>query len=554
MTCKVFDRSLWFAGVVLCAQTTIASAQTPEASPAPAADAIPPVETATPALAADPIPAAAEAERLLAEPLPVPAKSAETGPASIPPSAEPAGVRVPYVPEFIQQKIRDDVRAELRQDVVQDVLTQAKDERWGVPGVLPEWIDRIKIKGDFRLRYQGEFYDGDNDPFGYSDFQAANASGGFDRVSQPFINTTEERHRLRTRVRLGVDARVTNDVKAIVQISTGSTSDPVSTNQTLGNTGNRSNVLFDQAYLQIDDENLDRYPWLTLWAGRMANPWLSTDLVFDGDLAFEGLAATYRYNLRGSDDLLDMSERDRTLFFTAGAFPIQEVAISANDKMLYGAQLGTEFIFRSQSRLRFAIAYYDYVNITGERDPFDTGLKNYTAPGYVQKGNTLFAIGPDSGTSRWALASDYNLANATLIYDNASFAPHHVVFSADYVRNVGFDKQDIMTRTGWTADQLPSELTTGYQVQVAVGWPLVLDRGTWRVTFAYKYLEADAVLDAFTDSDFHLGGTDTKGWVIGGEYAVVDNTWLTLRWITADAIDGSPFGVDVLQLDLNAKF
>jgi hypothetical protein len=89
---------------------------------------------------------------------------------------------------------------------------------------------------------------------------------------------------------------------------------------------------------------------------------------------------------------------------------------------------------------------------------------------------------------------------------------------------------------------------------VAVGWPLVLERYRWRVTFAYKYLEADAVLDAFTDSDFHLGGTDAKGWILGGEYAVLDNTWITLRWITADAIDGAPFGVDVLQLDLNAKF
>jgi hypothetical protein len=520
----------------------------------PSSEAVPSGEGAAPA-PADSIPAAAEAERLLAEPLPVTKPSAPADASTATPATEPpAGVRVNHVPEFIRQEIRDAVRTELRQDVVQDVLTHAQTERWGVPGVLPEWIDRIKIKGDFRLRYQGEFYDDDNDPFGYSDFQAANARGGFGSVAEPFINTTEERHRLRTRVRVGVDARITNDVKAVVQMSTGSTSDPVSTNQTLGNTGNRSTVLFDQAYLKIDDLDLDRYPWLTLWAGRMANPWLSTDLVFDGDLAFEGLAATYRYNLHGSEDLLDMSERDRTLFFTAGAFPIQEVALSPEDKMLYGAQLGTEFIFLSQSRLKFAVAYYDYVNITGERDPFDTGLKDYTVPGYVQKGNTLFAIGPDANTSRWALASDYNLANATLVYDNASFAPHHIVFSADYVRNVGFDKNDIRKRTGWTDAQMPSELTTGYQIQVAVGWPLVLERYRWRVTFAYKYLEADAVLDAFTDSDFHLGGTDAKGWILGGEYAVLDNTWITLRWITADAIDGAPFGVDVLQLDMNAKF
>ena len=30
------------------------------------------------------------------------------------------------------------------------------------------------------------------------------------------------------------------------------------------------------------------------------------------------------------------------------------------------------------------------------------------------------------------------------------------------------------------------------------------------------YAAADAVLDAFTDSDFHLGGTDAKGYYLGG--------------------------------------
>jgi hypothetical protein len=366
-------KAQWMAGAMLCcASGVIAAAETTGTEAATQAPGTA-QETVVPAAevpSADAPSPAAEVERLLAEPPPV------TMPTVTPPAAgadattaagdEPVkGIRVPYVPEFIQQKIRDDLRTELRQDVVQDVLTQAQTERWGVPGVLPEWIDRIKFKGDVRVRYQGEFYDEDNDAFGYFDFLAANRAGGFGKVKLPFVNTTEERHRLRTRVRVGMDARVTNDVKAVMQLSTGSTSDPVSTNQTLGNYGNRAAVLFDQAYLQIDDEDLDRYPWFTLWAGRMANPWLSTDLVWDGDLAFEGLAATYRKNLRGSDDLLSMNERDRTLFFTAGAFPIQEVALSSDDKWLFGAQLATEFIFQSQSRLKFALSYYDYVNIFG---------------------------------------------------------------------------------------------------------------------------------------------------------------------------------------------
>ena len=64
----------------------------------------------------------------------------------------------------------------------------------------------------------------------------------------------------------------------------------------------------------------------------------------------------------------------------------------------------------------------------------------------------------------------------------------------------------------------------------------------------------DAVLDAFTDSDFHLGGTDTKGYILGGSFGIDKNTWFTMRWLSADPIDGPPLSIDVLQADLNARF
>ena len=62
------------------------------------------------------------------------------------------------------------------------------------------------------------------------------------------------------------------------------------------------------------------------------------------------------------------------------------------------------------------------------------------------------------------------------------------------------------------------------------------------------------MLDAFTDSDFHLGGTNAKGFMIGGSYALYKNTWLSARWMSSDEISGLPLSVDVFQLDLNAKF
>ena len=73
-------------------------------------------------------------------------------------------------------------------------------------------------------------------------------------------------------------------------------------------------------------------------------------------------------------------------------------------------------------------------------------------------------------------------------------------------------------------------------------------------SMAYKYLEADAVVDAFADSDFHLGGTDAKGWIVEYSRGIDENVWLTFKYLSASEITELPFNVDVLQLDVNAKF
>jgi hypothetical protein len=78
--------------------------------------------------------------------------------------------------------------------------------------------------------------------------------------------------------------------------------------------------------------------------------------------------------------------------------------------------------------------------------------------------------------------------------------------------------------------------------------------GDWRVASMYKHLERDAVLDAFTDSDFHAGGTDAEGWVLDLQYGIAHHTWMRVRYLTANEIDGPPLGIDVVQLDLNTKF
>ena len=96
--------------------------------------------------------------------------------------------------------------------------------------------------------------------------------------------------------------------------------------------------------------------------------------------------------------------------------------------------------------------------------------------------------------------------------------------------------------------------TNAWQVRLDFGWPIVAHSGEWNVFTLYKYVQRDAVFDAYTDSDFHLGGTNAKGWVVGANYGLMKNVWATGRWLSTDVISGPKYGNDVLQLDLNTRF
>ena len=53
--------------------------------------------------------------------------------------------------------------------------------------------------------------------------------------------------------------------------------------------------------------------------------------------------------------------------------------------------------------------------------------------------------------------------------------------------------------------------------------------GDWSAYALYEYLQQDAVISAFTWSDFGLGGTNEKGPVIGLDYQLLNPLTLSAR-------------------------
>lgn len=239
------------------------------------------------------------------------------------PAAAPPVVRVPYVPEAVKSQLREEIR--------QEVLATARAERWAVPEALPGWLSRLSFDGDLRVRLQREDFADDNDVPALLDsfYQSLGPTG------QPVTrNTTEDRDRLRLRARLGVSAKVSDEVQAGLRLVTsrdGDANDPASANVDAGQFNRRFGLALDLAYIGWTDGRF------VASAGRIANPYRTTDLLWSTDLTLDGAALSWR----------PVFNYDWSGFATVGVHPLREVNNSAfnlaSDSVLVGAQAGVEW-------------------------------------------------------------------------------------------------------------------------------------------------------------------------------------------------------------------
>lgn len=487
------------------------------------------------------------------------------------PVAAPGDVRVQYVPAAVRDQIRDQVKAE--------VMATAKQENWAAPNTFPDWASRISFDGDIRLRDESRYYS-DNNSNEIVDFAKLNNNGPYDvnpnssTSLPPLLNTREDRtNQFRIRARLGMKAVISPEWTAGIRIGTGSDNNPVSTTQSLGGGFAKKDIWLDQGYL-----NWKPTDELTLTGGRFANPFMSTDMLYSNDLNFDGVAAIFDHKLN----------RDWGVFGTVGAFPVDYTndTTSSNgfdkeesdNKWLYGAQVGAKWAINSNNRLKGALAYYRFDDIQGERsspcEPW-AGAPGCDSDGsrtaFMQKGNSVFLLrditpnplNPSTTPQPQyvGLASEFNLLDLNVVWDADLPDDFKLRSQGNYIHNLSYDEGDMRKRSaGQIVNNLDSNgnVESGanaWMVQFILGSALELKKqGDWNLFAGYKYIQPDALPDGFNDSSFHLGGTNAKGYFMGGNYGLAKNVYATGRWLSTEAVYGAPFDIDVLQLEINTRF
>ncbi|MBN2317869.1 MAG: putative porin [Acidobacteria bacterium] len=348
-----------------------------------------------------------------------------------------------------------------------------------LPGIVgaADWTEKVKVKGDLRYRHEMIKVEG---------------------------NDARNRHRIRARI--GIEANPADSIKLGFQLASGS-DDPVSRNQTLGDTFTAKGIWLDLAYVDL---HTDQAPGLNIIAGKMKNPFHkvgSSELIWDSDFNPEGGVLKY------------VTSNDRAEFFAnVGGFWVEERG-SDCDTWLFGGQAGVDIAFaEDKGNIGGGFSYYGYGNIKGYGTFYDDD----------SFGNTL-----DEGDN---YMYDYQIIEffAELGFKVEDFP---LQFFFDYVKNVA---ENVEEDQGWL---------------VGGKFGKTKDPGSIAFRYIYREIEADAVFATFNDSDFNGGGTDCKGSEFGFDVQVAKAWTASMTYFLNErSANYDTPNFNRLQLDAAFKF
>ena len=385
--------------------------------------------------------------------------------------------------------LKDNARAN-RKEIAEADVALAKLPEMEKSAKAADWAGKIKVKGDFRYRHE--------------------------QIDDASLTTDRLRHRVR--VRLGVEAKVNDTVKAVVQFATaGDDRDPRSTNQTLGEGSTRKGVGLDLAYADWAPA-----PGFNVQLGKIPYAWQRVgSYVWDGDITWEGGAVKLA----------------RGPFFASAFGSWLAESGSGADANLFGGQFGVKATLGGVG-VTGAVGYFDVGAVQNEITLGSTAPACSATNAFFggAQGNRTHVIG---GCRR--LRDDYNMVEALAQVDLKLGRLPLAVF-ADYIRN-----QDAIDND------------TGYSFGVTLD--KAGDPKSWELSYVYQDMEQNAQFGQFVDSDFGGGTTFSKGgvvkaaWVPAKNWTLNGTCFLNERVLPgAAAVTETWRDYDRLQLDLNYKF
>lgn len=466
---------------------------------------------------------------------------------------------------LVRKKIINDQEAEeVRAELTKEAATTSGG-KWKLSSPITE----IELYGDVRLRYENR--------------------GGQTTDNTTLRDDWQERGRERYRLRLGLRGTLADDWFFGIRLETSQS--PRSTNVTFGDDTSTSSpggggpfakgsdgINVGQAYLGYRG-----FPDITLTAGKMAQPLVTTLMVWDADINPEGVAEQWKhsfsFNFGGgeAESAAPYSKDGKSvaatqsssepftvkldLFANFAQFiyddsnpenPLGVRAVSGNrlvpntDAFMLAWQVGAKVSFPKNFYLQVAPTIYNY---TGNGDTF----------------NTHFVGGSATTTNAISLGLNQTGINSLLVFDmpmefgwKLGELPMRIF--GDFA--VNFNGQDRANAAGH-----PDKGDQRYAYQVGLGIGQLKVKHDWQINIFWQHTEQYSLDPNLVDSDLFDSRVNMQGVAVQAGYALSDAVIFNLTYgygMRSDTALGTggtgDIGINpldryhIFQADLNVRF
>lgn len=454
------------------------------------------------------------------------------GPLAAPASASQVDL---LIEKLVEKKILTRIEAESIRAEVE--TAERKDFKEQIKSTSP-WLDGLKSKGDVRMRYEAFNRETEDNNTATGD------AGGTDR------------NRARFRVRWGLEQKFGDEWKAGFRIASGGgTTDATSTNQSFDNEFGLKDVFIDTAYALYTPTShwkgvIPSVQDVEIGVGKVENPYSrdkwNTSIIWDGDVTPEGIYEKVDFRLMENKD----SEAYWDLNTLFGQWFVDEDSNnSPGDQEMQSYGVGTTYQWAKNHKTSLKFTYYDW-----------NEYADFLKRGPSSLGNNFG--GNDRTVDAFRIANIY--ADVNFDAPTMLFGTQPITVFGDYAVNTGVEDDPNFS------EDLPNGPRNGEDTAFSVGFSLgkAKDPGTWSAGYEYLYIEPNAVVGNFAESDLGLGFANNKGHKLSYKYmlhkAIELNftAWITERvnktLMTYGAADNRIAGDDdqILrtQLDLVYKF
>lgn len=418
---------------------------------------------------------------------------------------------------------------ELRQETDKDF-----DKAYAAKTGMPDWVTAVKFNGSFRGRYETFFNDNPN----FTDRSRFRY-----RLLAGFTMTMKES--IDVGFRLG-----SGDLDSANTISTGI--DPISQNQSFQNNASKKGIFLDLAYATWSFWREKEWTG-ALTIGKMQNPFVFSDMVFDSDYTPEGASQQFSHAFND----------DHVINLNVGEFILDELRTSSSDPWMFGVQLRHDAKWTSKLSGSGGVGFLSIQNVnqlTSSSVP-DINVGNARATTTVVSGSTTNVV---------LLAPLYDFTPIVLDYALTYRLDSAPLYSGEFpVKIFG----EYMINPG-----APSASDTGWNAGIQFGKSG--KKKTWEITYKYKFLEGDAWWEEVVDSDsgafYNNGvtapppsslrapgqgygsGTNIRGHIVKAGYSPYDFVTLSVAWYGLELIQpyfaGSDSRMNRVQADVLFKF